>query len=703
MHDQYRPAGVSEMDTPIGSPRAPRPAVRQDLNGLRGVAIALVVVFHVWMGRVSGGVDVFLTLTGFFFTASLIRAAASGGSLNPFARLGRVLRRLGPPLAIVLFAVAVATVVILPRTRWVDIGNQLISGVFFFVNWELASTSQDYLAADPDVSPLQHLWSVAVQFQFYLVVTLVVFGLAWVLRRSRGGHRHSPHPSLFLVVFLGSAVISFVYAADGASRLQAWNYYDTGARLWEILLGAAVAALFAWRPPASTSAAQSWPARWARTCLAGAGLLFIMACGFIVDGVQEFPGPWALLPVLATIALVVAGPNTPIARLLATRFGLWLGSIAFPLYLWHWPLLIFVLAYTGDSKATLASGTLIVVGSVALAVATVRLVEKPVQMSPRSITARGITATALAMSAVMVVGAVAWDHHVRQSVTDVQAGRALDPSTHPGALALTRGVAADDAEILPDLFSAPEDVPLTTMEGCITAIESSVPLTCEYGDVRAERTIVLAGGSHAEHWLTALDLLGLERGFRVVTFVKVGCPITAGHMVLLGENEYPDCVEWSRTALNQIEELRPDYVFTTSSRPREDAPGDYTPDWYIDVWNELASYGISVLAVRDNPWLFRDGMPYRAVDCLADGGSATSCGVLRNDALDSVNPTLAASFRLSSVFPLDLTNALCDSLVCRVVEGNVVIYRDEHHLTATYMRTMSAELAQQMSAATGWW
>ncbi|MCC8927716.1 acyltransferase [Rhodococcus sp. I2R] len=704
MHAQYSPAGVAETDAHAVAPTKPRPALREDLNGLRGVAIALVVVFHVWMGRVSGGVDVFLTLTGFFFTASLIRAAASGGSLNPFTRLGRVLRRLGPPLVIVLLGVAIATIVLLPQTRWVDIGNQLISGVFFFVNWELASTSQDYLAADPDVSPLQHLWSVAVQFQFYLAATLLVFGLAWVLRRSRGGHRFSPHPRIFFVIFMGIAVVSFVYAADGTARLQSWNYYDTGARLWEILLGAAVAALFAWRPPNSGSWADlSWSNRASRTVLASAGLIAILACGFVVSGVEEFPGPWALLPVLATIALVIAGPNTAVAHLLSTRFSLWLGSIAFPLYLWHWPILIFTLAYTGAPTADFATGALVIAASVLLAMGTVRLLEKPVQASPRSFHATTIAAVSAVLAAVLVVGAISWDHFIRQSVADLQATSTLDPALYPGALALTKGNVPDDAEVVPELFSAPEDLPQSTIDGCIADFETTDVLSCEYGDTLASRTVALAGGSHAEHWLTAVDLLGREQGFRVVTFLKMGCPLTAGHMVLLGDNEYPGCVEWSRAALDRMGELRPDYVFTTSSRPREQGPGDYTPDWYIDVWNELASYGIEVLGVRDNAWLAREDVAYRAIDCLADGGDATSCGMRRSDALDAVNPTLAASFRQPAVLPLDLTNALCDTAVCRVIEGNVLIYRDEHHLTATYMRTMAPELGRQIAAATGWW
>ncbi len=702
MYAQTQPVDRSELDAPRALPTS-APAIRQDLNGLRGVAIALVVVFHIWMGRVSGGVDVFLTLSGFFFTASLIRTAQSGGSLNPFTRMGRVLRRLGPPLILVLVAVAAATVTVLPRTRWADVGDQLVSAVFFFVNWELAWTSQDYLAADPTASPLQHLWSVAVQFQFYLLAITVVFGLAWILRRSRGAHRTSPPPSLYLVLFGGITVISFIYAADGAARLQSWNYYDTGARLWEILLGAVLAAMFAARASTKSVAPDSRVRATVRTTVAIAGLGAIVSCGLIFDGVKEFPGPWALFPVLATLALVLAGPNTPVANLLATRFGLWLGSIAFPLYLWHWPILIFTLAFTGETSANFATGAGIIAVSVVLSMLTVRLVEKPVNAPKGSFARVAITGTALVLAAALVCGSIGWNQYIARSVTDLQANPTTDPVTNPGALELTDGIVGPDAKVIPELFSAPEDLPITTIEGCIADFETSEAISCEYGDLSAARTIAVAGGSHAEHWLTALDMLGLEHGFRVVTFLKMGCALTVDIMPMLGSSEYPGCLDWTRTVLDQVADLRPDYVFTTSTRPREDGPGDYTPDYYVKVWAELTSKGIPILGVRDNPWLARDGVAYRAIDCLADGGSATSCGIPREDALDPVNPTLYASFPIPAVHPLDLTNALCDVRVCRVIEGNVLIYRDEHHLTATYMRTMSTELGRQIASATGWW
>lgn len=701
MHAQYQPGGVS-VAAPTASTVRTGSVVREDLNGLRGIAIALVVVFHIWMGRVSGGVDVFLVLTGFFFTASLIRSAQSGGSLNPITRVTRILRRLGPPLVLVLVGVAVATALLLPRTRWVDIGNQLVSGLLFYANWELAWTSQDYLAADPTVSPLQHLWSVAVQFQFYLVAVGVVFGLAWIVRRSRGGVRTSPPPRLYLLIFAGASIMSFTYAADGTSRLQSWNYYDTGARLWEIMLGGAVAAYYA-ALPSRRAPRTDWAPRAGRAALATAGLLAVVSCGFLFDGVNEFPGPWALFPVLATLALVVAGPDTPVAHLLRTRFGLWLGSIAFPLYLWHWPVLIFVLAYTGEPTADLTTGMLIVAASVLLAMLTVRLVEKPMNLPPRSLPRIAVTATAATLAVVLVCSAVGWNQYVQKSVADLQANNAVDRYTHPGALELTDGVVVPAAELSPSLLSAPDDIPAAALDGCVADFETEDPISCQYGDLDADRFMVLAGGSHAEHWIDALDLLGKEHGFRISTYLKMGCPLMVEYLSEYGDGDFSGCPVWSRSVLDSIASSQPDFVFTTSTRPREDGAGDYTPDWYVDVWAELASKGIPVLAMRDNPWLEQDGLAFRAIDCLSDGGSATSCGVRRSQALDTINPTLAASFRLPTVLPLDLTNALCDGQVCRAIEGNVLIYRDEHHLTATYMRTLTSELGRQIAEQTAWW
>jgi hypothetical protein len=109
------------------------------------------------------------------------------------------------------------------------------------------------------------------------------------------------------------------------------------------------------------------------------------------------------------------------------------------------------------------------------------------------------------------------------------------------------------------------------------------------------------------------------------------------------------------------------------------------------------------LGIRDTPWIVHDGKPYLPADCLASGNDATSCGMARSVVLDKNNPTLKYVAQIPLLRPLDLSDALCRPTVCRVVEGNVLIYHDSHHLSATYVRTMTPELGRQIAAATGWW
>lgn len=127
---------------------------RDDLDGLRGIAIALVAVFHIWFGRVSGGVDVFLALSGFFFGGKVIRAALNPAvTLSPVAEVVRLVRRLVPALVVVLAGCAVLTILVQPETRWEAFADQSLASLGYYQNWELANTASDYLRAGEAVSP----------------------------------------------------------------------------------------------------------------------------------------------------------------------------------------------------------------------------------------------------------------------------------------------------------------------------------------------------------------------------------------------------------------------------------------------------------------------------------------------------------------------------------------------------------------------
>jgi len=697
---------------------------RYDLDGLRGVAIALVAMFHIWFGRVSGGVDVFLALSGFFFGGKILRAALNPAvSLSPVAEVIRLVRRLLPALVVVLAGCAVLTILVQPETRWETFADQSLASLGYYQNWELANTASDYLRAGEAVSPLQHIWSMSVQGQFYLGFLLLVVACAYLFRRPRSKHLRT----MFVVLLSALTVASFVYAIVAHQDNQATAYYDSFARAWELLLGALVGALVAH---------IRWPMR-LRTAAATIALAAVVSCGALIDGVKEFPGPWALVPVGATMLMILAGANVqrhpgdtdrmPLPnRLLAARPLVALGAMAYSLYLWHWPLLIFWLSYTGHRRANFFEGTAVLLVSGLLAYLTTRLVEDPlrypaaadaasqaaVPATPSASVWSSLRRPTMALGSMVVLLGVtltATSFTWRQHVTVLRAAgkelSVLNPQDYPGARALTENVRVPTLPMRPTVLEVKEDLPASTRDGCISDFVNPAVVNCSYGDLAATRTIALAGGSHAEHWLPALDLLGQLHHFKVVTYLKMGCPLSTEEVpLIMGNNApYPQCREWVQRTVNKLIVDRPDYVFTTTTRPWNIKSGDVMPATYIGIWQTLSDNNIAILGMRDTPWLVKNGKPFDPADCLAKGGNAQSCAVKRSDVLSDHNQTLdfVAQFPLLKV--LDMSNAICRADVCRPVEGNVLIYHGAHHLDPTYVRTMTNELGRQIAANTGWW
>ncbi|OBF79702.1 acetyltransferase [Mycobacterium sp. 852002-51163_SCH5372311] len=696
---------------------------RYDLDGLRGIAIALVAMFHVWFGRVSGGVDVFLALSGFFFGGKMLRAALNPAvSLSPPAEVARLVRRLLPALVVVLAGCALLTILVQPQTRWETFADQSLASLGYYQNWELASSASDYLRAGEAVSPLQHIWSMSVQGQFYIAFLLLAAGCAFLfarLFRGRAGLR-----GVFLVLLSTLTVASFVYAVLAHQANQAQAYYNTFARAWELLLGALVGALVPY---------IRWP-MWLRTTLATVALAAILSCGALINGVKEFPGPWALVPVGATMLMILAGANLaghdgdggrlPLPnRLLAAGPLVTLGAMAYSLYLWHWPLLIFWLSYSGHAHAGFFDGTAVLLISGVLAYFTTRLVEDPLRYRAGAGNATPVHVPTVPWRVrlrrpTMVLGSIVvllgvtltatsftWREHVSDQRAAGKELKGLNPHDYPGAMALTAHVRVPALRMRPTVLEIKEDLPATTRDGCISDFVNPAVVNCTYGDVDATRTIALAGGSHAEHWLPALSLLGQLHHFKVVTYLKMGCPLSTEEVpLIMGNNAaYPQCREWVHTVMNKLVADRPDYVFTTSTRPWNIKPGDVMPATYIGIWQTFSDNNIPVLAMRDTPWLVKDGKPFDPADCLAKKRDAESCSIKRSDLLVDHNPTLDFVERFPLLKPLDMSDAICRPDVCRPVEGNVLIYHGAHHLSPTYVRTLAPELGRQIAVSTGWW
>ncbi|WP_432211709.1 acyltransferase family protein [Gordonia aichiensis] len=714
-------SGPTTASGPTTTAAAAAPAYRTDLDGLRGIAIALVACFHIWFGRVSGGVDVFLTLSGYFFIGSLVRHTVHaqsarigfGETISPWPRLKRLLKRLLPALYTVLIAVAVLTALVVPQTRWLNIGREIFASALYYQNYYLAQNSQDYLAASSANSPLQHIWSMSMQGQFFvgaLVVLLAVAGLIKLAgRRLPALTRPGVIRAIFAVIVAAVALASFAWAQYRLHIDQPFNYYDTRSRLWEPLVGGLLAI---WMP--------AWRvAAWFRNTVTVVALALIATCGWWLDGVAQYPAALAWVPVGATLMViwagqVPAGQSLPAAnRILAGRRAVWLGSLAYALYLIHWPLLIFYLTWRGTERATFAEGTVILVVSLGLSWLMKRYIEDPMRGGGRSalryirwpahprITYTAILTVALIALSAGTAGAIkAWDRHMSTVAVDTAN---LDPTSYPGARALLEGAPVPALDPQPTPLAVADDLPQTGPDGFMSDFAATEPAVGVYGDPDGAKTIALAGGSHAEMWIGALDAIGKANGFKILTYLKMGCPLTAEpDPTRLEGTPYPECRVWVNNVMAELARTRPDAVFTNSTRPDPAGPADHVPAGYVGIFDELTAQGIPVVGIRDIPWPHGPRGAINTPECLAAGGTARSCGTDRATALHPIDPAVDYAEGNPLFHRLDLSDGVCDADRCPAVVGNIIVYKDYHHLSATYVRTLTRELSRQLAAALPW-
>lgn len=648
-----------------------------EIDGIRAVAIGLVVVYHIWLNRVSGGVDVFLMLSGLLITLSLSRQIERQGRIRIAAFYARITRRIVPPALFVLVGVIVATLLWLPQVRWRDTLTEVVASALYVENWQLARTSVDYLASQNAASPLQHYWSLAVQGQFYLLWPLLLTAAVVLATRV------SVRPTIVVALMCGLVFAgSLAYAQASLAVDPAYAYFDTFGRLWEFALGGLIGFAI---PHVRLGRRLKVTAGWV-------GFVALCACGLIFDG-DEFPGAAALWPTLAAglmIGAVSSGSPLGIDRLLRSAPLRFAGNISYALYLWHWPVLICYLAVTGRTAPSLKGGLMIVGVSVVLAVATRWLIENRL---PSLGIGQRTTIGGFALGAAFLVVTLSVTAAAYGFVTGQRDDGPLHAEEYPGAAYLAEGGALPDVPYRPAAIDAKEDRAALYDDGCRQGYHHDVVLSCEFGPSDADLTVALVGGSHSAHWFPALEVLAEKNDWRIVTMIKSSCPFTTDEIIYRGE-PYPSCSSWNSNVIDELTGLHPDLVFTTSTRGDEGP--DTTPDGYVAQWRATEDLGIPVVAVRDTPWHHTD-MP----ECVEQNGATSEdCGGARATyRLDQPAQVLARQDLPDNVVPIDMTDYVCTESFCPGVIGNVLVYHDAHHLTATYARTLAPYLETEMRDA----
>jgi len=599
------------------------------IQALRAIAAVLVLIYHAkWLDGGYIGVDIFYVISGFLITGILLRELDNKGTISLISFYARRTKRLLPASLIVIFATGIASLILLPASMRQSLGKDLIAAATYVSNFLFAFWENDYQNLNSTPSPFIHFWSLAVEEQFY------IFWPLFILILFRIGKRRA----IFFGV-LATLIGSFAFSLFLTERAPIWAFYILPTRAWELAVGALLVLL----PELNKL----------RPIVALLAFVTIGLASFVFDKTTPFPGTAALAPVIATVLLLASRSKWPpmIDAIARSKVTQWLGAISYPLYLWHWPVLVIPAIYMGD-ELTLLQTLLLLALTVLLAGLTHRFVETPMRdatLSNRKVFRFAFMATLLSVA----LGVTTY-------------------SQYSNKITLGDGAKFSLEEI--------RSKPVNNNDGCHIHIRQTVSPRCEYGDLSSKQTIVLYGDSHAAQWLPALDIIGKKRGIKIVSLTKSACPSAEVIKELSSQYDVDDCQAFRDSSVDRINTIRPLAVILTGMQPFTAPYSDESArSWWLagetKVFNRIKNATQFPIYLTDTP-LPQVDIP----DCLVAG---------RGDACDTSRPISAEV--AAGLIPINPTPWLCTDKCPAVVDG-IIAYRDKSHLTVQMSKHLASDL-----------
>ena len=687
---------------------------RSDVEGLRAVAVILVVLFHcgAWIPGGYVGVDVFFVISGFLITTQLVRELRETGRISLRGFYARRARRILPAATLTTVVTVVVAGLLLPPLAAVRVFGDARAAAVFGANIHFAARDANYFSADLPPSPLQHYWSLSVEEQFYFLwpLLLVMSSLVWIGLRRRSaqnaaGRESVARPRFPVVIVILAAVAALSFAGSVLQTPQSATvaYYSLATRAWELAAGALVALSLplAARLEKRVAGILTWT-----------GVACIAAAAAVFGSSTPYPGDAALLPVAGAAAIIFAGAAASrrwgAEAVLGTAPFQRVGAWSYSWYLWHWPVLILAPALLGHSLSKLEALTMAVI-SLVIAVLCFVLIERPIRRMqtfvrrPSLGLAGGAVLVAASLAAVALAGPVFASLHssgppVARPVLVSHGTRSLTAqlSADLRAGVQTRKVPSN---LDPSITAAPEDDPIIAKNGCLLVDSGVKSKGCVYGDKSSRTTVVLFGDSHASVWFPALDSLSIQHGWRLRVIAKSGCPAAAVDVVRFGR-WFTNCRLWRQDAEHQIAALHPALVFVTNSQyVGDDRPLVGVQKGYVTTWLDgidatfrfLHHVASHVVFISDVPMLTQF-----APDCLSGHMSdVRACTVTRKTGIRYPGVTrqelkLAARAHIDAI---DSTPWFCTPTRCPVIVDNILVYRDKQHITPQWSRFLIPVLA----------
>lgn len=617
-------------------------------------------------------------------------------------RWGNTLKRLLPPLVVTVLATLGASLLILPLGRWKETTIQSFASITYWENWRLVAVSADYYANDSAISsPLQHLWSMSMQGQIFLLWPLLMT-LCVVLARRMNVSIRGTVALAFATLTVVSLVWLLMFApADGSV------YFDTRARIWEFAFGSMIAAA----------------APWLRLRKAYAPFLvttaFTVLVLYCVVSIGTYPGPMAVVPMACVSALLLYLPNVngnPVALILESEPLVALGNISYAVYLVHWPIFVLYLVHIDRPQLGFVEGSVLIMISVAVAWVLTKLVDDPLRKLPWTNASTLHKYAVVAISLVVGLTPVAFTYDWIRNQEEIAIGElegegeqidgelSAIPLTGPGSDEFpgARVLLGDAPEVfnrraIPSAFAPDEWA--TFPEQCSLRVRSSFEFdsnsTCSrYGDPRtANASALIVGNSHAQQLLVPQVepiLAGLDWSAEAI--LKGACSFG------VPEAYEGLCVEHNQKVLDYIHLAPPDYVFLIATKTAADFAGEQLVPGVVELAQTLTEQGIQVIGLRDN--LRSEDNLYECSLGKSAEGAWGGCLLAqrRHQVGDDIMSELSA---IEGVHVVDMTDAYCVGGVCPTIIGNVHVYLDENHVTLPYSKTVAPFFAERVLSSLG--
>lgn len=653
---------------------------RPDIQGLRAIAVALVVLAHAGVAGLEGGfigVDVFFVLSGYLITGLLIEERLATGTVRYGQFLARRLRRLLPAmLTMLLLVLLVASIVLTAfemrmQARSFPYAAAWISNFFFtFADW-------DYFKALQDDDLFLHTWSLGVEEQFYLMWPWLVLVLAGIKASAPG---RAALGRAIVAAFSVIAVASFAICVLLTDKMSNLAFYMMPARIWQFALGAIVyVGMHLAAHPAGPLAARGARLWGLASGAVGAGLVFGSAT--LLHGQIGYPGWYALAPSVGAALLIASGTlgeRNAIVGALSSRPMVWIGDRSYSIYLWHWPVLIVGGALGVVNSMQGLAGLVLL--TIVLAALSYRFVEYPLwkgryrHAAPRSVMVTAVLAIVFCVSTFGLL-----ERQVYGTGGSIEVNQNYDPRYDWDRRVYSEG------------------------RFCDTGPRAAQVIPCALGNRDGTRLAILLGDSIGAQWSPLVSSLLSDPNWQVLVLTKSSCAIVDRVWFYdKAGGDYVVCAEWRDNVLDYIDLVTPDIVFVGSSSTYRFTRSDWV-DGTASILDRLAAAARHVVLIAGTPALSFDGPscledPWRFSFRLVDGRRECEETRTGNEPEEVAAYLTEAARGHDNVFVLDLIDLVCPDARCAAsTPDGIAVFRDNQHVTATFARSLVPAVRERLA------